>query len=131
MAAKTKGRPLKFKSAKKLQSKVNDYFESCFENEPFSIVGLALYLDTTTETLRDYEQNRGPAFSAIIRKAKMRVEKYWGDRCTHQAVAGAIFQLKCNHGYVERQVIEHDVGGNLKKIFDNIDGDSKGPVDAS
>jgi hypothetical protein len=74
------GRPLKFKSPEQLQAKIDAYFASCWKEtpifkdgkqigvtrhqaRPYTITGLALDLDTTRETLIDYERDN-PKFTA-------------------------------------------------------------------
>jgi hypothetical protein len=118
---KMAGRPLKFKSVKKLQAKIDDYFESCYEtvviknkqgkpmlnedgtkqmvkrlNRPFTITGLAIHLDTTRETLLDYEEKA--EFSDTIKKAKLRIENFAEEQLfTSRNTAGVIFNLVNNY----------------------------------
>jgi hypothetical protein len=87
------GRPLKFKNPKELQKAIDAYFARCSrENEPLTITGLALALDTTRETLMDYE-NRDE-FSDTIKKAKLRIEQAYEFRNIKRGNAGDIFALK-------------------------------------
>jgi len=84
-------KPLKFKSVKELQKKIDAYFKACDQNKrvyvlkdgktiqipdpkPYTITGLALALDTTRETLCDYGEKDG--YSDTIRRAKLRCENY-------------------------------------------------------
>jgi hypothetical protein len=118
------GRPLKFKTVKELQKKIDDYFASCFEEqwidetrrdnfgnwilengkrkefhiikniqvEDFTITGLAIFLNTSRETLLDY-QNRDE-FSDTIKKAKLIVENSYEKRLINRGNSGDIFALK-------------------------------------
>ena len=104
------GRPVKWKSAKAVQAVIDAYFADCVEREAHPTVsGLSLALDLTRQGLNEY-QNKD-AFSDTIKKAKQRVhqaveETLMGGR----APVGAIFNLKNNFGWVDKQ--EHDIGGD-------------------
>jgi hypothetical protein len=151
------GRPLKFKSVKALQAKIDDYFDSCYdyqldgfgnrivdqgagkdeEGNPyyvlkkvkaFTVTGLALHLETTRETLMDYEKGKYDddgnlteeqakankkidRFSDTIKAAKLRcyddTEQYLYRPGT---ATGAIFSLKNNYGWVDKTVTETENG---------------------
>ena len=46
------GRPLKYKSAKLLQEKIDEQFKYCDENnKPYTITGLAVFLDVDREVI--------------------------------------------------------------------------------
>lgn len=121
------GRPLKFKSAKELQGKIDEYFESCqdewwvqVQNEegkyewvprldrngqiimrqvrPYTITGLALHLGTTRETLLDYESKM--EYSDTIKRAKTKIENYTEEQLFNpdaKNMTGIIFNLKNNY----------------------------------
>lgn len=127
------GRPLKFKSAAELQKKIDEYFASCwtykrdmFGNrivdkqdpkhskatpsyvmircKPYTVTGLAVYLDTTRETLMDYEKNRGGKFSDAIKKAKLAIYADTEEALfTKGSATGAIFSLKNNYGWKDKK----------------------------
>jgi len=113
------GRPLKFQSIKEMQSKIDAYFDSCFEInedgkkmqvETFTITGLALSLDTSRETLMDIENCNGKYsidFSDAILRAKLRCHNY-AEKQLYQAKSpqGAIFALK-NYGWKDIQTVEN------------------------
>lgn len=119
------GRPLKFKTEQELQEKIEEYFKSCWtqkidmsgnpvfikdkcgkktdiavleQNKPYTITGLAFFLDTSRRVLREYEAK--DQFSNTIKRAKeiclAYVEAYLfiGKNPT-----GAIFNLKNNWGW--------------------------------
>lgn len=141
------GRPPKFKTVDELQKKIDEYFESCFEEwweeievdggtrwvprldrngeikkyqkEPFTITGLALSLDTTRETLSDYESK--PEFSDTIKRAKTRIENYTEKQLFDKQarnMVGIIFNLKNNYGWKETQGIEHSGEAGVRIIND-------------
>lgn len=87
------------------------------ERVPYSITGLALALDTTRRTLLDYEEglndfkpgdeNYDPldaGFSHTIKKAKAKIEHDIQLRLDSNMVAGTIFNLKNNFGWIDRTV---------------------------
>jgi len=91
------GRPLKFKSVQELERLIEKYFKECDKKEkPLTITGLAIALNTTRETLLDYEAK--DEFSFTIKKAKTMCENYVEERLFgNTQVAGAIFNLKNNY----------------------------------
>ena len=107
LTARKIGRPMKFQSPEELQSKVNDYFAECDKNKKNkTLSGLAVYLETTTETLRRYEHNdRKEEFCWIVKKAKTVIEHDLVRRMLEDRgnVIKYMFLLKCNHGYVETE----------------------------
>lgn len=115
------GRPLKFKSVEELQEKIDAYFASCDEeNEPITITGLALALDTTRDTLCDYGERS--EFSDTIKKAKLRVENAYEKRLVRRGNGGDVFALK-NFGWKDTK----DIDGNLnikQALVEFVDGNS-------
>ena len=88
------GRPLKFKTPKELDDLIEAYWLNCSNNKLNPTKGgLAIYLDTTKETLGDYENKEGYSYS--IKKAYNIIEESWVQALGNkQAVAGVIFYLK-------------------------------------
>jgi len=128
----TMGRPLKFKSVKELQEKIDVYFASCHTNKdnhsiftsPYTITGLALALKTSRETLCNYEDR--PEFFDTIKQAKLRVENYAEQQLFTGKATGPIFALK-NHGWKDTQGIEHSGGVKLDNQTDEeLDNRIKG-----
>jgi hypothetical protein len=102
------GRPLKFATVEALQKKADAYFAECIANKkPFTITGLALALDTSRETLCNYEDKA--EYFDTIKRAKLRCENYAEELLlTGSNAAGAIFALK-NYGWRDKQ--EQEVTG--------------------
>jgi hypothetical protein len=129
-------RPLKFKSAMELQSKIVEYFESCFEEQwyenkdgkwipvtdrhgqvvkeqvkPFTITGLALYLGTSRQTLLNYEDK--DEYFDTIRAAKTKIESFVEESLWKPKIAtGVMFNLKNNFGWVDKSEVDSNV--NMK-----------------
>lgn len=100
----TVGRPLKFSSPEELQKKIDSYFEECKANRDLvTITGLALFLDTSRETLMDYQERDG--YSDAVKKAKLRVEMEYEKSLRINGRSGDIFALK-NFGWRDKQETE-------------------------
>lgn len=105
------GRPLKFETLALLQEQIDLYFLDAQDEEgkyrkPLSITGLALHLDTTRETLMDYQKRDG--FSDAIKRAKLRIENYYEEHLLVGKPTGPIFALK-NFGWKDSQ--QHEMTG--------------------
>lgn len=132
------GRPLKFKSLKELQEKIEAYFADCdphmeevtewvdardksgqlLKDEnglnylvevthriktkqlPYTITGLALALNTTRETLLDYEGK--DEYSDTIKAAKTKIENFNEQMLFGPSPTGTIFNLKNNYGWKDK-----------------------------
>ena len=94
---KLMGRPKKFKSAKEVENLCEAYFTECLSNDdPMTITGLALALDTTRQGLLNYQGD--PDFYDTIKRAKLIVENFAEKKLFGQSPTGAIFALK-NYGW--------------------------------
>lgn len=108
MAGNKGGRPRKWNTPEELQEEIDEYFEICSEEKiPVTITGLALALNTTRETLMDYQNN--DEFSDTVKRAKLRIENAYEQRLILNGRAGDIFALK-NFGWKDKQEIEADIG---------------------
>ena len=85
------GRPLKFKSVEELDTKIQDYFDTTPKDE-WTITGLALALETTRQTLVEYEDR--DEFVDTIKKAKLKVENGYEIDLKKHGRSGTIFALK-------------------------------------
>lgn len=100
------GRPLKFKSVEEMQSAIDTYFADCEANdEPLTVTGLCIALDTSRETLLDYQGK--DEYSYTIKKAKLMCENYAEKQLFKgKNVIGVIFNLKNNYGWKDQQSID-------------------------
>lgn len=85
------GRPLKFQSVPELEEKINEYF-SVTPKDEWTWTGLALHLDTTKETLREYKARED--FVAPLKKALLMVENGYETDLKKHGRSGTIFALK-------------------------------------
>lgn len=77
--------------------------------EPYTVAGLALSLDIDRRTLLNYSKKE--EFFPTIKKARIKIEKDVERRSIENNSAGAIFNLKNNFDYEDKQKKEHS--GNL------------------
>lgn len=99
-------RPNKFKSVEQLQELIDKYFADCDKDKrPYTITWLAYDLDTTRETLLDYQNNPDLSkFSDTIKKAKLKCEKYAEEYLyVWKNTAGAIFSMVNNYWRKNKQ----------------------------
>ena len=125
--AKSVGKPLKFKTVEELEEKINAYFAKCEkEGRPLTITGLAVELDTTRETLLDYEVKS--RYSDTIQKAKAKIHRYAEESLWRGGgiVSGVIFNLKNNWGWKDTSELtnKHEFvelsDGKAKKILEEV-----------
>jgi hypothetical protein len=104
------GRPLKFKTVEELQEKIDNYFKFCDENKkPYLVTTLALFLNTTRETLTDYQVKDG--FSDTLKIAKQKIMSYAEEQLfkSQGQVAGPIFSLTNNYSqYYKNKLYTQD-----------------------
>jgi hypothetical protein len=114
------GRPLKYANCVELQLWIDTYFSQTSE-EDWTTSGLALFLDTTRETLMDYQHR--DEFSDAIKRAKLKVQTAYEKDLRHKGRAGDIFALK-NFGWKDTQDFNHGGQGNnpLGIIIKTTDG---------
>lgn len=136
------GRPLKFESPEELQEKIEEYFNSCWRQKvdmfgnpvyikdkegkktdeqvmvqfrPYTISGLAVALDTTRETLMDYEEK--DEFSDTIKRAKEMCHAYAEEQLfVGKNPTGAIFNLKNNYGWKDKSETDVTSGGKRLNV---------------
>jgi hypothetical protein len=112
------GRPLKFKSPKQLLKKGLEYFAEQDKNaQPYTITGLANYLDTSRETLMNYEER--DEYFDTIKKLKQKCEEYAEIRLFSSTPTGAIFALK-NFGWKDKQETDITSGGKPLPLLANM-----------
>lgn len=121
MTEKKAGRPLKFNSLEELQEKINNYFKFCDENKkPYLVTTLALYLETTRETLTDYQEKDG--FSDTINKAKQKIMSYAEEALFKNGqVAGPIFSLTNNYSKYYKNKLYTQDETDYTKVKEKLD----------
>lgn len=163
------GRPLKFPDPAALAARIEEYFDFCdphleevdvptysktrgwfidkqfqqTEQEPYTISGLALFLDTQRTTLLDYEyllkkkpedlpahlRNADPkilaSFTNTIKKAKSRVENFVEKKLMGGAhPVGPIFNLKNNFQmWEDKTVVDNKSERELREQVEDLRSD--------
>lgn len=140
------GRPKKIKSLEHLQSKITEYFDSCwidkvvevtdkdgnitatnsrYQDRPYTVEGLAVWIGITRETLCQYEKNK--KFSDAIKKAKLQIKMNVVERLLDgKNPAGAIFWLKNNDRdfYSDKTEIKqettHGLSPEIKEMLEKV-----------
>lgn len=120
------GRPRKYKNVEELQLLIDEYFRVCDEmRRPYTITGLALFLDMDRKSLLRYEKEYEDEFCHAITRAKERVQEFVECCLFKKGIAqGVIFNLKNNFGWQEKQEIETNVN-NLVTIIDDLPSDEE------
>lgn len=142
------GRPLLFETVEDLIKAIQSYFDSCwtqklniygapifkkdenskktnepvlYQFKPYTVSGLAVYLNTSRETLINYEK-RGEYFDTI-KKAKDICHAYAEEQLFQARNAtGAIFNLKNNYGWKDEVKYDHTSKGKsiAPKIISDV-----------
>lgn len=114
------GRPFKFTDPDKLDAQIEDFFVWCNKNKKIpTVTGLAVHLDTDRLTLLHYENSLDdPSYDKLdydvkvrlinsIKRAKQRVESEYEQALFNKnSAVGAIFTLKNNYKWVDKQEVE-------------------------
>lgn len=103
------GRPLKFQSVEELQEKIDDYFTVTPKTE-WTWTGLAMHLDTSRETLREYQERE--EFVDPLKRALLKVENQYELDTRQHGRAGSIFALK-NFGWKDKTEVDTNISGQL------------------
>ena len=116
-----------FTSPKKMQTKVDEYFDS---TDTYTITGLTYFLGfATRKSLSDYDKKE--SFKEIVQRAKLRVAKYYEEQLVKGKVAGSIFALKNIDGWTDRQELAVSGDGiqieivNFRKDIKDKDNDKE------
>lgn len=118
------GRPRKYSNVIELQKLIDEYFEFCdLKNRPYTITGLALWLDMDRKGLLRYEKDYEDEFCHAITRAKERVQEFVECCLFRKGIAqGVIFNLKNNFGWEEK--VDATVN-NAVTIIDDLPSDEE------
>ncbi|MEA1910003.1 MAG: terminase small subunit [Patescibacteria group bacterium] len=102
--------PIKYKTAKELNDKIEEYFDSVHEEIDITITGLVLFLGfESRQSFYDYEKKDG--YTYTIKKARLRIENSYEKSLRKDGRTGDIFALK-NFGWRDKQ--EFDINANIE-----------------
>jgi hypothetical protein len=98
------GRPLKYRTAKDLQKKVDEYF--VLNSGSLTITGLTRHIGLASrQSFYEYEKNK--LFGDTIKRARLRIEEYYEKLAiTLKNPSGCIFIMK-NLGWSDQVQVEH------------------------
>ena len=115
------GRPLIFKTEKELETKIQEYFNHCKKTEEIpTISALAVYLDTSRETLCNYEKKED--FFDTIKRAKDRVIALQEQLAMKGKINPTvwIFSAKNNLGYTDKKETDLTTAGKPLGILNSL-----------
>lgn len=115
------GRPLKFTSVEELQKRIDEYFEYCDSRvinqvtkqgdvvpvkmpRPYTLSGLACYLDCDRKTLFNYSKD--DQFFPVLMRARRRCENFAEEQLYEGNDRGAKFCLLNGYGWADTQKLE-------------------------
>lgn len=144
-------RPLLFKTKEELETKIQEYFRSCWDYKrdlfwwrivdkewtwekewkdwkiinqwkhweyvlerikPYTVSWLAAFLWTSRETLMNYEEKE--EFFDTIKRAKEEIYAFTEESLFWKWATWAIFSLKNNYWWVDKQEIDNNIKWELK-----------------
>lgn len=103
-----------------------DYDKPVFvQTKPYTVASLAVYLDCSPDTLENYENNKDgrykKSFSDLIKKAKEKIFAYKNEFLySGKNPTGAIFDLKANYGWKDKQEIDLTTKGKRITGFNYV-----------
>ena len=126
----------KWETSEDLQSDIDLYFDECDNNEsfmydvmgkkvdidkplPYTIEGLCETLDCDRRTLLNYEKQEGyESYFHTIKKAKRKIQRNKLERghSGESKTAMVIFDLKNNHGYIDK--VEQEIKQEITQELD-------------
>lgn len=114
-----RGRPLRWKTVEEIEPLIEIYFKDT-PKEEWTITGLALALDTSRQTLMDYEGK--DQFADTIKKAKEMVEHSYEVDLKKSGRTGTIFALK-NFDWKDKSEVEQkttlEISGDREEEINN------------
>lgn len=129
------GRMKIFETPEQLEKLIEEYFRMCDETivnvtpqgrkitKPYTLSGLCVFLGINKDTLTGY--SKLDEYSVSIKAAKLRCENYCEEGLLTGIInpVGGIFNLKNNHGWVDRTEIKTDVNSNADYMKSEVDID--------
>ena len=125
-----RGRPKAFNSVEELESKINNYFEYCNkENKPYTMSGLAYYLDVDRKTIVNYTKDED--YFPTIKKARDRVQMQLEENALMNISNSTftIFNLKNNFDWKDKIETNSDNFEQINESLHNIANLINNPVE--
>jgi hypothetical protein len=101
------GRPRLFQSPEAFEEKANAYFAQITSEERPTLAGLCLFMGFCDKESFSNYASYGDEFSRTIKRVQLRIEADRHNRLIGKDTftPGVIFDLKNNHGWVDRQEV--------------------------
>ncbi|WP_459481449.1 terminase small subunit [Clostridium saccharoperbutylacetonicum] len=123
-------KPAKYNNAEDMGKIISEYFEECEANKEIpSVTGLAYALNMSRQGLMNYENclsggnlkelnnDTKAEIVNIIKRAKHFIEYCYEQSLFNQGkTTGAIFTLKNNYGWVDKQEIVNSSSNNIENM---------------
>lgn len=125
-----RGRPRAFNSVEELESKIKDYFDYCNkENKPYTMSGLAYYLDVDRKTIVNYTKDE--EYFPTIKKARDRVQMQLEENALMNISNSTftIFNLKNNFDWKDRIETNTENFEQINESLHNIANLINNPVE--
>lgn len=118
------GRPRLFQSSEAFAAKADEYFAAC-ENKP-TLAGLCVFMGFCDKDSFSHYATYGDEFSRTIKKVQLRIEADRHNRLIGKDTftPGVIFDLKNNHGWVDKQEVSMTVTheDRLDRVRERMNG---------
>lgn len=102
------GRPRLFQDPKDFADATDAYFDKVEADGKLPTkAGLCLHLGFVDKQSFSNYETYGEEFSLTVKRANMRIEDDRHQRLANPACTGIIFDLKANHGWQDKQTLEH------------------------
>jgi len=102
------GRPRLYEDPQAFSDATDAYFEKAEADGKLPTkAGLCLFLGFVDKESFNTYDTYGGDFSRTVKKANMRIEDDRHQRLANPACTGIIFDLKANHGWQDKQTLEH------------------------
>lgn len=125
-----RGRPRAFNSVEELEKKINKYFEYCNkENKPYTMSGLAYYLDVDRKTIVNYTKDE--QYFPTIKRARDRVQMQLEENALMNISNSTftIFNLKNNFDWKDKIETNTENFEQINKSLHNIANLINNPVE--
>jgi len=120
------GRPRLFQSPEAFEEKANAYFAQITSEDRPTLAGLCLFMGFSDKESFSNYANYGDEFSRTIKKTQLRIEADRHNRLIGKDTftPGVIFDLKNNHGWVDKQEVSMTVTheDRLDRVRERLNG---------
>jgi len=102
------GRPRLYEDPDAFAQATETYFDQVkIDGKLPTLSGLCLHLGFYDKESFSHYDTYGGEFSRTVKRARMRIEDDRHQRLANPACTGIIFDLKANHGWQDKQTLEH------------------------